>query len=558
MAPYLAVWSVTHGAHAGLDSGAWMAGRGNRKAQGDVRIGLGSLRAIATVVAIMVCSVFFATVGSTTAQAATIVCTGPSSSVCFDKASNVACSGPFTGQIITIDPSSSNFGDPVIGNKVSSQAMILAGCSDAAIAAATGSSGGSGGGASGMGVKNQTNGGLTLRQKIEAAKDRGFIDEYLTVSRQKDLGGTPFDFDVNLTKADFFGLIQSSAPDTRLISDRSAANHLGVYVTPDSGGTGGAGFGAGGYAVRSSGFSVVDSAGLIAPGSTTPGFRATAGNGSLGAVYDASYLVGPAQGLVFNGEFNYQRIDATLGTTPDLVALGVGTGAGSVRADNYGFIGAMFYANRGTYVTVRGGYDFGHATEFQTVDASTGSFNSDGWFADARLGHFFVLVKNSATAPVYAKAPPRPADGYALGLDLSGHIGYVSSKAGAFTDSTGFIFGPDRLQFGDAGLKAKLIATVQNKGVVWMPYVAITGDRQFGYSDTLSIPDQVALAGGDLLRTSQALTTVGTQIGLDVRAPNGWIIGARAFYQHSADLDATGGQLSLKIPLGPPVVAARY
>jgi hypothetical protein len=355
--------------------------------------------------------------------------------------------------------------------------------------------------------------------------------------------------------------------------DVTPDRNLGIYVTPNSGVGNGGTLTGGGFTARNTGYGVGDTAGAIAPGTIAPGSRTTGFDVGIGGTYNASYLVGHSQQLFLNGEVNFVRSNTTIGTSPDLIALGFGTSAGSIQSNNYSFVGSALYINNKTYVVAKGGYGFGHGTEFQAIDGSTGRFNSDAWFADARLGHLFLLVDTRTSAPAWGppakalpnaparmpvKAPPMQDGGYAIGLDLSGHVGYLQSQIGSFVDSTGLIFGANRVHFGDAGLKAKLVAAVQSNGVIWMPYIAGTVDRQFGFSHTSIVPDQAAFVGGDVLSFTQGLTALGAQVGLDAQARNGWIVGVKGFYSHTSDTEIIGGRAYVKIPFGPSPVASRY
>jgi hypothetical protein len=156
------------------------------------------------------------------------------------------------------------------------------------------------------------------------------------------------------------------------------------------------------------------------------------------------------------------------------------------------------------------------------------------------------------------KAPLRTPDGSAIGLDLSGHVGYQSDVAKGFTDSAGFVFGDERAQGGETGLKAKLFATVQNNGAIWQPYVTGTVDWRFNYSHIANFPGQAGLATGDAVTFADATTFYGAKAGLDVKMSNGWIVGANGFYDHSSDTDIVGGKAYLKIPFGATNVSARY
>jgi hypothetical protein len=329
-------------------------------------------------------------------------------------------------------------------------------------------------------------------------------------------------------------------------------DHLGMYVSSDSGMSGDAGFAGGGYSLRNSGVSTTDTAGLIAPGTNSASYRENGGGGGLNGTYDASRFVGPNQHFLFNGAFDYTNSSTNFG--------GVGAGS-SINSQNYSFTGTALYTNYSTYVELTGGYQFGNNSEFNSSNSSTGSYSSDGYDIDVRLGHIFWLLNTMSQPPasrMAVKAPPRASDGYAIGLDLSGHLGYESDVAKGFTDSSGFVFGDERVQGGETGLKAKLFAAVQNNGVIWTPYVAGTVDWRFNYSHVANFPGQAALATGDALTFDDATTFYGAKLGFDVKMTNGWIVGANGFYDRSSDTEIVGGRAYVKIPFGATAVSARY
>jgi hypothetical protein len=339
--------------------------------------------------------------------------------------------------------------------------------------------------------------------------------------------------------------------DPKSGSKGNGSGQLGMYVS--NGGTSGdVTLGGGGYSLRNGGVSISDTAGLIAPGTNSASYRENGGGGGLSGTYDASRFVGPNQHLWFNGAFDYVNSSTNFG----------GVGAGStINSNDYSFTGTALYSNYNTYLELKGAYQFGTNSEFNSSDSSTGSYRSDGYEIDARVGHVFWLLNTMSQTPesrMAVKALPRTSDGYAIGLDLSGHLGYQSSVAKGFTDSAGFVFGDERVQGGETGLKAKLFATVQNNGLMWMPYVAGTVDWRFNYSHIANFPGQAALATGDAVTFDDATTFVGAKAGFDVRMTNGWIVGANGFYDHSSDTDIIGGKAYVKIPLGPEIVTARY
>jgi hypothetical protein len=331
----------------------------------------------------------------------------------------------------------------------------------------------------------------------------------------------------------------------------SSHNQLGMTVAPDGFGNG-VGFGAGGSSSHTNGVGVSDSAGLLAPGAVATGVRQNSGSGGISGSYDASWLVGPNQKLLLDGAFNYTS-----------ASLNYAGGVGSINGDMYDFKGSALYSNYQSYVALSASYGFGTNHEFFAGDLSSGNYRSDSYDVDARFGHVFVLLNSIATAAppprMSVKAPPRAADGgYAIGLDLSGHVGYANSVARGFTDSSGFVFGDETAQGGEGGLRAKLFAEVPRNGVTWLPYITGTVDWRFDYSHVSYFPTQVALAGGDAVNFSDATTFVGGQVGLDVRTTNGWTVGANGFYSHSSDTEIAGGRVYVKVPFGPATVVARY
>jgi hypothetical protein len=326
---------------------------------------------------------------------------------------------------------------------------------------------------------------------------------------------------------------------------------LGMFVTPDSGFGNGVAFGAGGFSARSSGVGVTDSAGLVTPGSVSTASRTTAGTGGISGSYDASNFVGSNQRFILNGAFDYTSSKTNFSGA-----------SGSINSDTYAFKGSALYTNNNTYLVFEGDYEFGNNSEFFAAGASSGSYRSDGYTIDARLGHVFVLF-NTIVAAVPArmslKAPPRAVDGgYGIGLDLSGHLGYVSNVARGFTDSSGFVFGDERVNSGETGLRAKLFAEVHRNGVTWTPYVSGSVDWLLNYSHVAYFPTQLAMAGGDALTFADGTTFVGTQAGLDVQTTNGWTVGVNGFYARSSDTEIAGGRAYVKIPFGPAMAAARY
>ncbi len=342
-----------------------------------------------------------------------------------------------------------------------------------------------------------------------------------------------------------------------LLSNIIVGSHLGMYTDGSSSPYSGFGGVGGGFATHGNGYGVTDTAGNFAPGSTTPSFRSTGGNGGIFGTYDASHFLPSNQYLFFSGRFDYTSLNVDGGPIP-----GLNVASGSARLDLYTLGAFALYYNNRTYLQATGAFNFGHSNETFSVDGSTGSFNSTGYFADARLGRIFILWGTAATASASAlptKAPPKSTPGPAIGIDVSGHLGYFEQQIGSFTDSSGFVFGTDRTIYGDVGARAKLFALLPYNGLMWRPYVAVTLDQQFGFSSVLNIPNQPTLLGGDVLSLQEAQTFWGGQLGLEVSGANGWVVGAKGFYTASADTNIAGGTAYVKIPFDDlPMRATRY
>lgn len=338
-----------------------------------------------------------------------------------------------------------------------------------------------------------------------------------------------------------------------------SVGHLGMYVgggLPDQAGWGADG---GGAVLQSSGLRPSDTAGLLTPGETM-NVHDVSGYGGIFGTFDASRFVGSNQSLLLTGFFNYQSDSAGMGgVSPTGVAFPIG----SLHTDTYSLGASLFYSTGTTYLRGAAAYNFGHSNEAMSLGGvSTGSFNSNGYWVDAKLGNVFVLLNTtgvSASAPLPTKAPAKPSGGALVGLDLSGHIGSFGNWTNGFTDSTGFIFGTDQTRSGDIGGRAELFALMPGNGLLWKPYVAGTVDQLFGFSGTLTIPNQAALPGGDLFSVQPAQTFGGAELGVVGYGRGGWSVGVKGFYLASADTNIAGGSVTVKIPFNyMPTVGPRY
>ena len=84
------------------------------------------------------------------------------------------------------------------------------------------------------------------------------------------------------------------------------------------------------------------------------------------------------------------------------------------------------------------------------VDSGTGNTNGEGYGFGGSAGYILPLWNTTgvSTSAMPTKAPPSPRyGGYATFVDLSGHVLYRNDWDNGFTDSTGFVFGTERISY---------------------------------------------------------------------------------------------------------------
>jgi hypothetical protein len=309
--------------------------------------------------------------------------------------------------------------------------------------------------------------------------------------------------------------------------------HLGLYVTPILKQNDSIFAYGGGAAIQNDGYGAKDTAGVLAPGTQTPGFDNGVGATGIQASLDATRLFGLAAGqhLTVNGRFDYFNDNVDYNATPAQIQLG--SFSGSLNRNTYAFTGSFDYYDSANYLRGLGGGGFGDGDLNNTVTGGKGDFDSSAYYLDLRLGHVFTLSR---------------VPGHRVwGLDLSGHGGYIDTRDDGFTDSSGFTYGMEETHFGDIGGRAKLFVAFRSNNKVWEPYVAGTVDGQLDFSHTLAIPNQ-ALSVADNITFSQGTTFGGVESGLDVFCLAGLSGGISGFYQGSSDTDIEGGRAFLDIP----------
>jgi hypothetical protein len=192
--------------------------------------------------------------------------------------------------------------------------------------------------------------------------------------------------------------------------------------------------------------------------------------------------------LDFN--FGYSRDNTQYGTS----ALTPGfANAGSVGSDYYTLGGSATYTRDSYYLSGNAAFDFSHNAITNNVDGGTGSTNGNGYTLGASAGDWLQLYGNAPTnSAIPTKAPPSPASGNALFLNLAGSVNYRDERDDGFTDTTGFIFGTERVSYTDLGAQAKLVAVVPSSGFAWMPFVGVSVvrvrlDRDHGFQSIVII-----------------------------------------------------------------------
>jgi hypothetical protein len=180
------------------------------------------------------------------------------------------------------------------------------------------------------------------------------------------------------------------------------------------------------------------------------------------------------------------------------------------------------------------------------VCGATGEFDTHGLMAAAAAGKSFILydTRRIQSSPIITKGKPQTQTangGYAVRLDLGGHLAYATETASGFTDTSGFIRNDEKLHFWDAGGHAQLALIIPNDHWTWMPYGALTLDQQFGFSHTLDIPVQAGQIA-DTIFFGNAQTFWGGQLGISVKNDTGWTLGLKGYTQQSAEFDIWGGQ----------------
>jgi hypothetical protein len=261
------------------------------------------------------------------------------------------------------------------------------------------------------------------------------------------------------------------------------------------------------FSERNSGYRTSDTSGAIAPGSQAPGFNTSGGGGGFTGKYDASRSLGFSGNdrLLFGLNFDYQRENTSYGTsvlTPGMAS------AGSLRADVYSLTGAVAYSIDRFHASGTVSYDWTYTAITNNLDGGTGSTTGQGYGLDAAAGYTLPLLNTTGVtrSVIPTKAiPPAVYSGYAMFLDLSGHVSYADNWNNGYTDSSATTFGTERASFTDLGVNANFTTVIPRASFSWMPYLGVSLDHEFGFSHTLDIP-ATAVTPADTIFFSEATT----------------------------------------------------
>jgi hypothetical protein len=330
----------------------------------------------------------------------------------------------------------------------------------------------------------------------------------------------------------------SSATTSSTQTNAGSPLHLGMYVPSSSGdqpgSSQGLGLWGGGFDITSPGSPEQNRTSGVTTLIKSPSYRDTLVYGGIYGVYDASRFVPANQSLSFFGTANFGQNNFTQG--PGLLP-GQSVSAGWDKDSLVILAGSVRWSIDNVYLKGFGMAVFGDGTEFNTSDAGFGSFTTKVYAVDATLGDVFVLYDTSGRASAQpTTAPSQPTNGYMLGLDLSGHVGYLDGVfVSGLTDSAGLTQGDFAGKFPIVGAAAKLFATMSGDKLQWTPYIRGAVDDYPGLSFNFANPKQPLLPNGNASTLLPAPTFWTAELGVELHNDGGWTAGVKGFYSASSD-----------------------
>jgi Outer membrane protein beta-barrel domain/Omptin family len=330
-----------------------------------------------------------------------------------------------------------------------------------------------------------------------------------------------------------------------------APMHLGGPISLSMYGNSFAGVGA--STNWSNGYKLSDTAGIIAaPNALTPGYRSWNNAGGINLSLDASRLLAlpTNQGLLFGLSGAYDYADTRYMSSAQTPG-GVNANAASTNQNIFTLTGSATYFLNKFYLKGVTSFDW-NTTNLTTnfvIPGTTGKTNGGGYHLGITAGEYIPLFGTIAFKSDSATKtpPPNVNGGYMVMLDVSGHYAYSHEQENSFTDTTGFVYGDQKLSYNDVGVRGDLMGIILDRELAWMPFVGVAFDKQLGLSDTFNFPAQLGNPS-DTLIISPSTNWLSTEVGLNLLTPSGTKFGVKAFYQTSTDTQSVGGSVFLRIP----------
>ncbi len=173
----------------------------------------------------------------------------------------------------------------------------------------------------------------------------------------------------------------------------------------------------------------------------------------------------------------------------------------------------------------------GHGSLGDNASGSFGRYTNSGFNAMVTAGRRLELVDPAIR-------------GFAMSLDLSGHVAYFEGHSGGFSDDRGTVYGKGRAQSWLGGGEASLQFIVPGRHWRWTPYVGLTRDRYLSPHVSVDATD----AQGRIDYVSRR-SLGGVEAGVGMTSARDLSLSIQAYSQGNAELNDTGILLSLSRPM---------
>jgi hypothetical protein len=255
------------------------------------------------------------------------------------------------------------------------------------------------------------------------------------------------------------------------------------------------------------------------------------------AFYNGSQMfkLGGDQRLLIGGLVQYDSIDS------------LSANARTAHAGLYSVAAAAHYYNGSAYLIGAGSLGWGMGSFADGATGITGSFGLHSYALGISGGNRFTLLdtRTDKTPLTDLRVGYAAPGGYALQLDLNGHLLYHNATSDAFVDSAGNAGGAGTTSILTAGSEARLAALVPMGRMTASPYVSAGIDQDVAYSNSATVPAQGGKPG-DTLYFGTPQTTFSARMGVSVQDESGFNVGLHAFASTSGQYQAAGAQVALR------------